>query len=127
MNYIEEAKKTDLIESDYELMVARVSFNEKPKLLHAAMGMVTESAEFMDALKKHFIYGKPIDEVNLIEELGDVCWYIAIACKALGTDFESIQRINIEKLRRRFPGKFTEEAALNRDLDAERAVLEGNV
>lgn len=93
-------------------------------LLHASMGLVTEAGEFQDMLKKHFFYGKPLDEVNLKEEIGDLLWYCAIALEALGTDFESVMQTNIDKLRARYPQEFTEELAENRDLAKERDILE---
>jgi NTP pyrophosphatase (non-canonical NTP hydrolase) len=93
-------------------------------LLHASLGLVTESAEFQDMLKKHIFYGKPLDEVNLKEEIGDILWYCAIALEALGTDFESVMQTNINKLKARYPQKFTEDNAINRDLKTERSILE---
>lgn len=93
-------------------------------LLHASMGLVTEGAEFQDMVKKHVFYGKTLDEVNLKEEIGDILWYCAIALEALGADFETIMKTNIEKLKARYPEKFTEEHAINRDLDKERQILE---
>lgn len=95
-------------------------------LQHAALGMVTESAEFADMLKKHLFYGKPLDEVNLREEVGDLLWYCAMALRALNTDFDSVMERNIEKLKARYPQKFTEENAVNRNLDVERKILEKN-
>lgn len=95
-------------------------------LLHAGMGLVTESGEFLDTLKKHIYYGKELDKVNLIEELGDQLWYCAIALNALGSDFETAMQINIDKLKSRYPEKFTEELAKNRDLEKERSILEKN-
>lgn len=94
------------------------------RLLHAGIGMVTESAEFIDAIKKHVFYGKPLDKVNLKEELGDLLWYIEIAMDALGTTAEELQRTNIAKLKARYPNKFSLENAENRDLATERAILE---
>lgn len=93
-------------------------------LLHASMGLVTESAEFQDMVKKHVFYGKTLDEVNLKEEIGDILWYCAIALEALGTNFETVMNTNIEKLKARYPQKFTEDAATNRDLNKEREILE---
>ena len=93
-------------------------------LLHAIMGMQTESAEMTDAIKKHIFYGKELDEVNLFEEIGDQFWYCAIALNALGKTFEEAMQANIDKLSARYPDKFTEEAATNRDLDKEREILE---
>ncbi len=97
---------------------------QKIRLLHGALGVVTESAEFADAIKKHLFYGKPLDEINLSEEVGDLFWYCAIIADALGDDFHSIMRRNIAKLRARYPNKFTEAEALDRDLSAEREILE---
>lgn len=88
------------------------------------MGLVTESGEMMDAFKKLY-YGKPIDRTNIIEELGDVMWYVSRMCDILGVTLEQVMAINIAKLTKRYPEKFTEEAALNRDLDGERKILEG--
>ena len=95
-----------------------------PRLLHAAYGIVTEAGELLDAIKKATFYGKPLDTVNVAEEIGDLMWYIAIACDALATDLGDIMDRNIAKLRTRYPDKFTTEAATNRDLDAERKTLE---
>lgn len=96
-----------------------------PDLMHAAMGLATESGELLDAIKKRAFYGKALDEVNLIEELGDLMWYIAVACEALGTTIDAVCAANIEKLKRRYPHRFTSEHAINRDLTAERAALAG--
>lgn len=95
-------------------------------LLHAAMGISTEAGELMDAFKRKIFYGKELDVVNLKEEVGDIMWYIAILLRELDLDFEELLQLNIDKLRARFPDKFTEFDALNRDLDKERQILEGN-
>ena len=94
------------------------------RLLHGAIGICTEAGELQDALKKHLIYGKPLDAVNLMEECGDVLWYVALTLDAAGYSMEEAMERNIAKLRRRFPDQFSQEAALVRDLDAERAALE---
>lgn len=101
-----------------------VENKKRVDLLHASMGLVTEAGEFQDMLKKHVFYGRELDEVNLKEEIGDVLWYCAIALNALESDFESVMQTNIDKLKARFPEKFTEEKANNRDLDKEREILE---
>lgn len=94
------------------------------RLLHAGIGMVTEAGEFIDQLKKHLFYRKELDLVNLKEELGDILWYVAIAMSALETDFPTEMDRVIRKLRARFPDKFSDDKANNRDLDNERQVLE---
>ena len=88
------------------------------------MGLVTESAELMDALKKSTYYGRDLDVVNVKEEAGDILWYLAILFDELDTTFEEEMDRVINKLRTRFPEKFTESDAFNRDLEQERNVLE---
>lgn len=94
------------------------------RLLHSAMGMATEAGEFLDMLKKHIFYGKPLDFVNAKEEVGDQMWYAGLAIDVLQTTFNEVLTVNIDKLKARYPEKFTEEAAINRDLDTERSILE---
>lgn len=126
MNHKEYVKHVLNLESnDFKILGARLSEPKIIRLLHASIGLTTESGEFIDALKKYIFYGKPIDEVNLAEELGDLFWYIGLACDELGVDFESVWEKNIAKLKARYPEKFTEKAALNRNLNKERGILEG--
>lgn len=94
------------------------------RLLHAAIGICTEAGEFFDPLKKYLFYGKLYDEVNLREELGDLLWYIAVACDALDTTVELEMARVIAKLQVRYPEKFSDYLAQERNLEAERAVLE---
>ena len=100
------------------------SYNRE-RLIHACMGMQTETAEFTDALKKAIFYGKILDTTNLKEELGDLLWYVSIAMDELGTSYEVEMSRVIRKLKSRYPEKFTEEQAENRDLKREREILEG--
>ena len=94
------------------------------RLLHGAMGLCTEAGEFQDALKRYIFYGSDLDVSNLKEECGDIAWYLAEIMNALGLSFEDVLRLNCEKLRRRYPEKFTNIDAVNRDLEAERKVFE---
>jgi NTP pyrophosphatase (non-canonical NTP hydrolase) len=107
-------------------MIARFSDPTNIRLLHAGMGMVTEAGEFVDMLKKHLFYGKPLDLVNLGEEIGDSMWYIALAVDILQTTLDDVMSVNIAKLKARYPDKFTEFHAENRDLVTERKILENN-
>jgi hypothetical protein len=57
-------------------------------MLHGLMGMCTEAGEVIDALKRSIFYGKELDAVNVAEEVGDLCWYLAIICDVLDLDFD---------------------------------------
>jgi NTP pyrophosphatase (non-canonical NTP hydrolase) len=120
--YQSNATVTDLM--DYTPVLERLQNIHTVRLLHAAMGLCTEAGEFMDMLKKHILYGKPLDETNLKEELGDKLWYAALALDELKTTFDAVMETNIKKLRARYPNKFTEKDAMVRNLEKEREILE---
>lgn len=122
--YISDALRT---EPDYTLALSRVFHPQTIRLLHGAMGLATESGEFLDVLKKHIFYGKPMDITNMKEECGDLFWYLAILADTMGEhNFTKIMQTNIAKLRQRYPEKFTETEAQNRDLEQERKILDAN-
>ena len=162
---------------------------------HMNLGVITEIGETLDIFKKYMAYNKPMDLVNLGEELADIVWYIVNKCalenlplddnyqevldqtaELLETkmftvpdlavelkteailvlilnaycapvnnifsapivqiaflnhiaswfdlDFGDCLSNNIDKLRVRYPEKFTEENAIERNLEAERVELE---
>ncbi len=93
------------------------------RIFHFAIGMVTEIGEFFDTIKKHVWYRQSLDLKNLVEELGDLSWYMAGLIDALGLDWATVMENNIAKLRKRFPDKFTEHDAEHRDLHAEMAEI----
>ena len=169
---------------------------------HMGLGIVGEMGEIVDQLKKAYIYGKPLDQVNIVEEVGDVAWYVAgvvqfypnlynfiesdelknsinyeklaeaksnitrtillntmsaanlvvdmgiladevgepsdegeevaktlcmflfATAVLLEVDLSQVFEVNIAKLAKRYGDKYSDYAAINRDIDAERAVLE---
>ena len=117
----EDALRT---EPDYTGALFRLQDKRTIRLLHAAMGMATEAGEFLDMLKKYVYYGKPLDTVNAIEEIGDSTWYERIACDELDVEYLEMVAINIRKLKKRFPDKFSETHAIKRNTAAERRQME---
>lgn len=93
-------------------------------MLHAIVGIATEAGELLEAMREALFGSQEIDSINIAEEIGDIFWYQAIALRCIGSTFEAEQRRNINKLRWRFPEKFTEFDANNRNLLSERDVLE---
>lgn len=94
------------------------------RVIHAALGLTSEAGEFATAVKRALYSTGAIDMTNAKEELGDLMWFWALACDALGFDPDEIVQKNLDKLRTRYPQKFTTEASEHRDLDAERRALE---
>lgn len=136
MSYVTRAMRTDNAYGPE--LVARVTDKTFLRLLHCAMGLTTEVGELMDILKRHLFYGTPIDFIHIREEFGDLEWYKALGYDVLVDALESegllnreniqvaVQDMNIAKLTKRFPEKFTEHHAINRDLDVERKTLEAH-
>lgn len=106
------------------LRTAHARTEPEEDLLHGAAGVCTEAGELMDVYKKFRFYKKPVDWVNVKEEVGDVLWYLALVCRAADISLEEAARANIEKLQVRYPDRFDHEAALKRDLSSERRTLE---
>lgn len=94
------------------------------RLLHAIMGIVTEAGELTDALKKHLFYGKELDRINILEELGDLMYYFSLAVNTIGSSLEEVMRTNHDKLAARYKSGFTVEETIQRNLEAERKALE---
>ena len=121
-DYVELAARTDAPLTAE--LIHRLTNPLVIELLHATLGMVTEAAELADMLKKHIYANKPLDLVNVAEEAGDELWYVAKAIRALRSDMADIMTMNLDKLRLRYPDKFSEQHSAERDVEAERAFLE---
>lgn len=77
------------------------------RLLTAGVGINAEGGEFLEIIKKMVFQGKPWNEDNrehLIIELGDIMWYVAQACNALGISMDEVVATNVNKLMKRYPG-----------------------
>ena len=80
-----------------------------PRLLTAALGLGSETGEFVEIVKKMFLQGKPPSEDNIFHmkrELGDIMWYWVTACAALNLDPYEVISENQEKLAARYGEKF---------------------
>jgi NTP pyrophosphatase (non-canonical NTP hydrolase) len=104
---------------DYNTVLDRLRDTNNIRMLHALLGLLTEVGELADQFKKVIFYGKELDTVNLREEHGDLNWYNALLADVIknmtGQDFETTLKDNIAKLAKRYPNKFSEADALNRD------------
>jgi NTP pyrophosphatase (non-canonical NTP hydrolase) len=88
-------------------------------LLHLAIGICGEAAELADAIKKHVIYRKPLDTANVIEELGDIEYFLEAIRQALDIHRMTTLGDNSRKILKRYPGLSysNESAQLRRDKD----------
>jgi NTP pyrophosphatase (non-canonical NTP hydrolase) len=94
------------------------------RIIHAILGLHTESVELLEALLKNIEDGTPFDEVNLQEEFGDANWYYTLGLNALSQSASNNRLQNDKKLEARFGPVFNANRANERDLTRERTVLE---
>ena len=78
------------------------------------MGLAGETGETVDIFKKHIYQGKDLDINDVIEEIGDILWYIANLCNVNKITMKECMESNVEKLRKRYPNGFSIKDALER-------------
>ena len=104
--------------NEYQAAALRTAQTEKflasDLLLNSALGLCGESGEVADLVKKHRFQGHDLDFDHIAKELGDIAWYLAVGAYAIGLDLESIFRMNIEKLKARYPDGFSTDRSLHR-------------
>ncbi len=87
--------------------------NEKI-LINGVMGLCGESGEVIDLVKKHLHQGHELDKEKITKELGDVMWYISEIAYSLDIDLETVLKLNIDKLSKRYPNGFNTNDSINR-------------
>lgn len=99
--------------NNLEVLIARMRELEQNENLNIALlntastGLASEGGEFSEIVKKMLFQGKPFNEENrfhMKRELGDIIWYWANACRALGYDPNEVIAENVTKLESRYPG-----------------------
>ena len=112
-------------EKDYDKMTAALSKTGsaiikdlnpiKADLLHMAVGVAGEAGELLDAVKKATIYNKPLDHENMIEELGDLEFYMSRVRQLIGVSRDDVLEHNYAKLSKRYAkGQYSNKQAQER-------------
>lgn len=94
-----------------EKIVAELTAAEA-HLWHMATGVAGEAGELLDAFKKAVVYKKALDVKNVVEELGDLEFYMAGIRAELGLQRDDILQANMDKLAARYKGhRYTDDQA----------------
>lgn len=80
---------------------------------HAKAGLCAEAGEVLNLYQKA-LQGHPFDEAELKLELGDVMWMVAEFCDCYGWTIEEVAEANIEKLKKRYPRRFSPAQSIHR-------------
>lgn len=102
--------------NEYQQAAAR-TINQKlypeQQANHALHGMVGEIGEIHSLYQKSY-QGHAIETAHLKKELGDLLWFIAEYCTAMGWTLEDVAKGNIDKLMARYPEGFSADKSLHR-------------
>lgn len=94
--------------TDYQRLAMRTApdIPATDMLINAALGLAGEAGEVAEIVKKAMYHGRWLGVDHLRRELGDVLWYVALACTACSFDMGDVMQANIDKLRERWPDGF---------------------
>lgn len=111
MNYSEMVAK---LSKDGEFILDKLT-PAQMHLIHMIIGVSGEVGEALDAIKKHVIYSQELDMCNIVEELGDIEFYLEGLRQGLGVTRDECLTANMEKLSVRYEGfTYSDTAAKNR-------------
>ena len=94
---------TELDQYQKEVMVtANQNKTDVERQVYANAKLVTEIAEIMDPILKHWMHGKPLpDKDYFLKECGDALYYIGWVANLFGYTLSEVATENIKKLRAR--------------------------
>ena len=89
-----------------------LTINEE--LTNLCMGLAGEIGEIVDYVKKGLYQGHAIECSKIVEEIGDVMWYLTNLATFYRLPMTFILDENIKKLEERYPEGFSAEKSINR-------------
>ena len=105
--------------NEYQVLAQRTSrkdISPDDHLFNGILGLAGEAGECADLVKKHYFQDGREVYLDLIDELGDVLWYVVEAVYALDLTLEEVAQHNVDKLRKRYPDGFDAERSLHREV-----------
>ena len=103
----------------YQIEAARTINYDLPihdLIQHSLFGMCSEVGELNGLYQKKLV-GHEFNKEHAKKELGDVLWFIAEYCTAMGWTLGEVARLNIEKLKKRYPDGFNTDLSIHRGKD----------
>lgn len=82
--------------------------------MHMCMGLAGEAGEVVDYIKKCVVNGHDMDREKILDECGDVMFYIAGLLAEEGYTISDALKYNTDKLNRRYPDGYSDKASQER-------------
>jgi NTP pyrophosphatase (non-canonical NTP hydrolase) len=104
--------------SEYQrqaFLTANKKMSDAEMLTNGVLGLAGEAGEVVDLVKKFMYQGHDLKKEKLVEELGDVLWYVGLISSSIGVDLGRVAELNVEKLRARYGEEFSAEKSINRE------------
>lgn len=104
--------------NEYAVLAMRTSnkrLSLQEHVQNGVLGLAGEAGECCDLVKKCYYQDGRLIRQALLDELGDVLWYVVETATALGFSLEAVAEHNVEKLKSRYPEGFSAERSLHRD------------
>ena len=89
-----------------ELSIDMNSKYDMGGIVMATMGLSGEVGELNDMIKKWIFHKSDMDITHAKKELGDILWYVACMAESFGWSLDEIMKMNIDKLKARYPEGF---------------------
>lgn len=116
---VQKTYLTELVEKqNYQDNVKRTlpgNMMQDAKLAMLCMGLAGETGEVVDHVKKHLFQGHELSREKIVDESGNVLWYLAGIFNMVGTTFDEVMNRNIDKLNKRYPNGFDAQKSINRE------------
>lgn len=121
----EYQKMAERTECDQQASLGRMLTHhpQSIRVNHAIIGLAGEVGELASLLQKWIYYGQDLKVEGMKEEIGDCLWYLAELCNAMGFSLGKIMQANIQKLKIRYPDKYSDTQALQRDTCKEQQLF----
>ena len=105
--------------NEYQELAARTinkALTDTGKEAHALLGLVSETGELLGLYQKS-LQGHEFNDEHMLKECGDILWMIAELLTVNEYALDDVARMNIDKLRARYPDGFDTEHSLHRGAD----------
>ena len=100
-----------------------IEHGSKDQSLNALLGLAGETGELCDYFKKGLYQGHDIDPLKVLDECGDILWYVQYLLSIHGFTMAEAMKANILKLEARYPEGFKEKDSVERDMEKENKEL----
>ena len=92
-----------------------LDIDKEEEMKNYCLGMASEVGKLVGHVKHVVFHNWKISRANVIEEMGDILWYVIALASVLDIEMEEIIGYNAFKLEKRYPNSFNPSDSINRE------------